>query len=163
MKRQAGFTLIELVVVIVILGILAVTAAPKFLNLQSDAREATLNGFKGSMQGAGSMVYAKAALAGVEANDASTSLDVGTTNNINVIYGYPTAEHSNFLEVLDVDFTNDFVNLADTKIDGGDAANLYYTLKSLEPTGTNTLDNCYVTYSVATATSVPTVAVTACE
>ena len=39
MKRNAGFTLIELVIVIVILGILAVTAAPKFLNLQGDARE----------------------------------------------------------------------------------------------------------------------------
>ena len=41
MKRSAGFTLIELVIVIVILGILAVTAAPKFLNLQSDARAST--------------------------------------------------------------------------------------------------------------------------
>ncbi|MGL4750761.1 MAG: type II secretion system protein, partial [Shewanella sp.] len=39
MKRQQGFTLIELVVVIIILGILAVTAAPKFINLQSDARK----------------------------------------------------------------------------------------------------------------------------
>ena len=38
MKKQGGFTLIELVVVIVILGILAVTAAPKFLNLQDDAK-----------------------------------------------------------------------------------------------------------------------------
>lgn len=35
--RQQGFTLIELIVVIVILGILAVTAAPKFMNLTSDA------------------------------------------------------------------------------------------------------------------------------
>lgn len=39
MKKQAGFTLIELVIVIIILGILAVTAAPKFLNLQDDARK----------------------------------------------------------------------------------------------------------------------------
>ena len=44
MKRSAGFTLIELVIVIVILGILAVTAAPKFLNLQSDAKEGVLKG-----------------------------------------------------------------------------------------------------------------------
>ncbi|GHY14243.1 MSHA biogenesis protein MshA [Vibrio cholerae] len=46
MKRQGGFTLIELVVVIVILGILAVTAAPRFLNLQGDARKASLQGLK---------------------------------------------------------------------------------------------------------------------
>lgn len=44
MKKQAGFTLIELVIVIIILGILAVTAAPKFLNLQDDARTSTLKG-----------------------------------------------------------------------------------------------------------------------
>ncbi len=40
MKKQAGFTLIELVVIIIILGILAVIAAPQFINLQSDARVA---------------------------------------------------------------------------------------------------------------------------
>ncbi|MED5521016.1 MAG: prepilin-type N-terminal cleavage/methylation domain-containing protein, partial [Pseudomonadota bacterium] len=37
-STQQGFTLIELIIVIVLLGILAVTAAPKFLNLQDDAR-----------------------------------------------------------------------------------------------------------------------------
>ncbi|MDG2667452.1 prepilin-type N-terminal cleavage/methylation domain-containing protein, partial [Vibrio parahaemolyticus] len=49
MKKQTGFTLIELVVVIVILGILAVTAAPRFLNLQNDARKARLEGMKGAI------------------------------------------------------------------------------------------------------------------
>ena len=44
MKRQGGFTLIELVVVIVILGILAVTAAPRFLNLQDDVDAAPAGG-----------------------------------------------------------------------------------------------------------------------
>ncbi|ENM3810998.1 type II secretion system protein, partial [Vibrio cholerae] len=57
MKRQSGFNLIELVVVIVILGILAVTAAPRFLNLQSDARKASLLGLKGAINGAAGLVY----------------------------------------------------------------------------------------------------------
>jgi MSHA pilin protein MshA len=48
-KKQQGFTLIELVIVIVILGILAATAAPKFIDLSTDARIATLKGMQGAM------------------------------------------------------------------------------------------------------------------
>ncbi|MGB1290646.1 MAG: prepilin-type N-terminal cleavage/methylation domain-containing protein [Pseudoalteromonas sp.] len=48
-NKQAGFTLVELIIVIVILGILAVTAAPRFLNLQGDAHAATLEGLQGAM------------------------------------------------------------------------------------------------------------------
>ena len=59
MKRQGGFTLIELVVVIVILGILAVTAAPRFLNLQDDARESSLQGLKGAIDGAAGITMAR--------------------------------------------------------------------------------------------------------
>ena len=89
MKRQNGFTLIELVVVIVILGILAVTAAPKFMNLQGDARNASLQGLKGAIQGAAGIVYGKAAIKGVESNPDSSISD-GTTT-INTAFGYPKA------------------------------------------------------------------------
>lgn len=84
MKRQGGFTLIELVVVIVILGILAVTAAPRFLNLQDDARTASLQGLKGAIDGAAGITYGKAAVDGVE-GDAT-----GTVEGIAIAYGYPT-------------------------------------------------------------------------
>lgn len=66
MKSQKGFTLIELIVVIVILGILAVSAAPKFVDLQSDARAAALNGFAGALKSAVQMVKSKAILQGKE-------------------------------------------------------------------------------------------------
>ena len=48
--RQTGFTLIELVVVIIILGILAVVAAPKFINLKTDAHISAINGAVGSIK-----------------------------------------------------------------------------------------------------------------
>ena len=88
MKKQGGFTLIELVVVIVILGILAVTAAPRFINLQDDARNATLKGLQGAIQGASGMVYGRAAIAGLESTSGAVSAGTGT---IQTVYGYPAA------------------------------------------------------------------------
>lgn len=95
MKRSAGFTLIELVIVIVILGILAVTAAPKFLNLQGDARQSTLSGMKAAMESSSSLVYSKAVLNGIEnvasAATPAPSVAVPGGANIMVGFGYPTA------------------------------------------------------------------------
>ncbi|EKO3687961.1 type II secretion system protein [Vibrio metschnikovii] len=88
MKKQGGFTLIELVVVIVILGILAVTAAPRFINLQNDARDATLKGLQGAIQGASGMVYGKAAIKGLESTSGAVSAGEGS---IQTVYGYPEA------------------------------------------------------------------------
>jgi len=66
MSKQRGFTLIELVIVIVILGILSATAIPKFVNLSSDARIASLEGIKGALSSTSSIIQLKAQVEGVD-------------------------------------------------------------------------------------------------
>ncbi|MEZ9197371.1 type II secretion system protein [Shewanella sp. 10N.286.54.B9] len=106
MQKQNGFTLIELVVVIIILGILAVTAAPKFINLQSDARASTLQGVKGAIQSANSLVFAKAALAGEEkiGDDPYGDVDIGAADNAETQFGYLQATVAELNNAMDTDF-----------------------------------------------------------
>ena len=88
-NKQKGFTLIELVVVIVILGILAVTAAPKFIDLTSDAKGAVLQAVKASVNSAADLVHAKAL---VQSEVGETGSISAANTTIGLVYGWPDAD-----------------------------------------------------------------------
>ncbi|GAA0811866.1 type II secretion system GspH family protein [Colwellia sp. D2M02] len=162
MKKQQGFTLIELVVVIVILGILAVTAAPKFINLNADAHEATLKAIKASMQSASTLVHSKSLIAGDQ--DAPFSdgkeVSVDSTNDVAISYGYPTNDSTDWGNMLDIDTTNDFtVAQIGTEGDGATAIYAVYA-NGKEPASPAAGDACSVQYIEATAVGAkPTITV----
>ena len=85
--RHSGFTLIELVIVIVILGILAAAALPRFSDLSRDARLAAVNGIAGSLRSASAIAKATQLAKGYSTGQTVT-LD-GTA--IAMSAGYPTA------------------------------------------------------------------------
>lgn len=77
-STQKGFTLIELVVVIVILGILAATALPKFIDLSGEASQAAVEGVAGAISGAAAVNYAAKKAGNGSASAVDNCNDAGT-------------------------------------------------------------------------------------
>lgn len=95
-RQQSGFTLIELIMVIVILGILSAFALPKFADLSGNAEEAAIEGAYASAKSASAIAHASALVNNQTGATGTVDLEEQTIAMVN---GYPTG-------TLDADRTN---------------------------------------------------------
>ena len=160
-KKQVGFTLVELITVIALLSVLVITALPKFIDISSDAKRATMRQLEGTLREATKLVYLKSVLEGEENISKKASPDV---DGILTHYGYPIRseiqglvnlsendwrieEQGTYLFILPADITAVVNSQAynDAIGTGADACNITFQQSNIRPSPqsiTSHLDGC---------------------
>lgn len=133
--NHSGFTLIELVVVIVILGILAAFAVPRFMGLETQARISSVRALEGSLRSASAMAHGVWLASG---SPASITVD---GNVITMANGYPNAASSQ--------------NIVDASVVGAAQGKFTFAAGAFRLNGATTPANCSVTYNAAVAPNSP--------
>ncbi len=137
-RSQKGFTLIELVIVIVVLGILAGIAIPKYISIQKDARIASVNGIAGGIRGAVALARAKYLVA---QNNLAVTVDMdGTAVTCAVGTGIPTGDATGIVAAMQ-------------DVSGYTVTNPSGTTVRFTPPGGNI--NCQATYDGTTGIVTP--------
>ncbi|WP_281221748.1 prepilin-type N-terminal cleavage/methylation domain-containing protein [Photobacterium sanguinicancri] len=168
--KNKGFTLIELVVVIVILGILAVTAAPRFLNMQVDARNSALQAMKGAIASSLEMGYGVLAMHGLEKvpqfDNKKQTVPIPKCESgvpCDFRYGYPAPDSTTLTSLVDHlgdRFGKEDWALIRTASDNQDYSVTITTSDNVERTINGNIEslkneNCYIRYYASQAIDKP--------